>query len=78
MKVPTVAIENVYVYNNTSIIQDEVFAHRLGLVPIKVDPRRVKWKPVAGPDGETSILLVAKGMSRAEASELCHRRRHIE
>ncbi|KAJ9124135.1 hypothetical protein QFC22_000931 [Naganishia vaughanmartiniae] len=50
-EVPTVAIENVYVYNNTSIIQDEVFAHRLGLVPIKVDPRRVKWKPVAGPDG---------------------------
>ncbi|GHJ88372.1 hypothetical protein NliqN6_4774 [Naganishia liquefaciens] len=49
-EVPTVAIENVYVYNNTSIIQDEVLAHRLGLVPIKVDPRKVKWKPQPTPD----------------------------
>lgn len=33
------AIEKVLVANNTSIIQDEVLAHRLGLVPIHVDPR---------------------------------------
>lgn len=32
------AIEKVYIYDNTSIIQDEVLAHRLGLIPIKVDP----------------------------------------
>ena len=38
LQVPTVAIENVYIESNTSIIQDEVLAHRLGLVPIKVDP----------------------------------------
>lgn len=50
-EVPTVAIENVYVYNNTSIMQDEVLAHRLGLVPIKVDPRKVKSKPAIGEDG---------------------------
>jgi DNA-directed RNA polymerase I and III subunit RPAC1 len=36
--VPTVAIENVWISVNTSIIQDEVLAHRIGLVPIKVDP----------------------------------------
>ncbi|KAI5455008.1 DNA-directed RNA polymerase core subunit rpc40 [Naganishia albida] len=54
-EVPTVAIENVYVYNNTSIVQDEVLAHRLGLVPIKVDPRKVKWKPLPTPElAETS------------------------
>lgn len=50
-EVPTVALENVYVYNNTSIMQDEVLAHRLGLVPIKVDPRKVKSKPPIGEDG---------------------------
>ncbi|KAL7423095.1 DNA-directed RNA polymerase core subunit rpc40 [Cryptotrichosporon argae] len=44
-EVPTVAIEDVYVYNNTSIMQDEVLAHRIGLVPLKIDPRVVDWKP---------------------------------
>lgn len=43
-EVPTVAIENVYVWNNTSIVVDEVFAHRLGLVPLKIDPKRMHFK----------------------------------
>ena len=34
---PTVAIENVYYRDNTSVMQEEVFAHRLGLVPLAVD-----------------------------------------
>lgn len=38
-EVPTMAIEEVYFENNTSIIQDEVLAHRLGLIPINADPR---------------------------------------
>lgn len=33
------AIEKVLIADNTSVIQDEVLAHRLGLIPIKVDPR---------------------------------------
>ena len=37
-EVPTMAIEIVAMLDNTSIIQDEVLSHRLGLVPIKVDP----------------------------------------
>uniref|UniRef100_A0A0A9YFB5 DNA-directed RNA polymerases I and III subunit RPAC1 n=1 Tax=Lygus hesperus TaxID=30085 RepID=A0A0A9YFB5_LYGHE len=36
--VPTLAIEKVILFQNTSIIQDEVLAHRLGLVPIVADP----------------------------------------
>jgi DNA-directed RNA polymerase alpha subunit len=36
-QVPTMAIENVYIYDNTSVVQDEVLAHRLGLVPIRAD-----------------------------------------
>jgi len=38
------AIEKVYIANNTSVIQDEVLAHRLGLLPIKVDPRLFDYK----------------------------------
>jgi DNA-directed RNA polymerase I and III subunit RPAC1 len=34
-EIPTLAIEYVFVNNNTSIIQDEVLAQRLGLVPFK-------------------------------------------
>lgn len=43
-EVPTVAIESVLVKDNTSVIQDEVLAHRLGLVPIKCDPAWLEWK----------------------------------
>ncbi|KAK3335753.1 DNA-directed RNA polymerase [Cercophora scortea] len=33
--VPSLAIEYVFMANNTSVIQDEVLAHRLGLIPFK-------------------------------------------
>ena len=38
-EVPTVAMEHVYMWNNSSIVHDEVLAHRIGLVPIDVDAR---------------------------------------
>ena len=43
-EVPTMAIEHVFMVNNTSIIQDEVLAHRLGLIPLAVDPRLFEFK----------------------------------
>ncbi|XP_010248371.1 PREDICTED: DNA-directed RNA polymerases I and III subunit RPAC1 isoform X1 [Nelumbo nucifera] len=42
-EVPTMAIEKVLIANNTSVVQDEVLAHRLGLIPIKVDPRLFEY-----------------------------------
>ena len=33
------AIEYVYMWNNTGLIHDEVLSHRLGLIPLNVDPR---------------------------------------
>jgi DNA-directed RNA polymerase I and III subunit RPAC1 len=43
-EVATVAIESVYVWNNTSIVVDEVLSHRLGLVPLKIDPERLAFR----------------------------------
>lgn len=37
-EVPSVAIETVSLYMNRSVMHDEVLAHRLGLVPINIDP----------------------------------------
>lgn len=42
-QVPTMAIEKVLIANNTSVVQDEVLAHRLGLIPIKADPRLFEY-----------------------------------
>ena len=38
-EIPTVAIEKVTMWQNTSIIPDENLAHRIGLVPINADAR---------------------------------------
>ncbi len=35
---PSVAIEAVFIVNNTSIMPCEILAHRLGLVPLRLDP----------------------------------------
>lgn len=43
-EVPTICIENVYVWNNTSVIQDEVVAQRLGLIPLNVNPDLFEMK----------------------------------
>nr|XP_033792972.1 DNA-directed RNA polymerases I and III subunit RPAC1 [Geotrypetes seraphini] len=50
-EVPTMAVEKVFVYNNTSIIQDEILAHRLGLIPIKADPRLFEYRNQGDEEG---------------------------
>ena len=55
-EVPTVAIETVWIQNNTGLIQDEVLAHRVGLVPIKVDPRKLDF--VVGEEETDADTLV--------------------
>lgn len=37
-------IETVYVWNNTSVVHDEVLAARIGLIPLNVDPAIFKYR----------------------------------
>ncbi|MBN3297068.1 DNA-directed RNA polymerases I and III subunit RPAC1 [Amia ocellicauda] len=50
-EVPTMAVEKVFVYNNTSIVQDEILTHRLGLIPIKADPRLFEYRSAGDEEG---------------------------
>lgn len=43
-QVPTICIEYVYIMNNTSVMADEILAHRIGLIPLNVDPALVDMK----------------------------------
>lgn len=36
-EVPTMAFHKVFLYQNTSVLPDELLIHRLGLLPVKVD-----------------------------------------
>ncbi|KAH7430131.1 hypothetical protein KP509_09G085100 [Ceratopteris richardii] len=57
-EVPTMAIEKVFVANNTSVIQEEVLAHRLGLVPLKVDPRLFEYKSESDLANEKNTIVL--------------------
>ncbi|KAH9835601.1 insert subdomain of RNA polymerase alpha subunit [Rhodofomes roseus] len=57
-EIPTLAIEHVYVSNNTSVIHDEVLAHRIGLVPLNVPPSLIKYRSPNGvPTDQDTIVF---------------------
>ena len=62
-QVPTMAIEKVLVANNTSVIADEVLAHRLGLIPLKADPRHFEY--LSGLSNYFFLLVVSYELSVA-------------
>ncbi|KAF0758268.1 DNA-directed RNA polymerases I and III subunit RPAC1 [Aphis craccivora] len=57
-EVPSMAIEKVHIYQNTSYILDEILAHRLGLIPLKADPRQFKMKEDENSDPNEHDSLV--------------------
>lgn len=40
--IPTIAVEDVHFYQNTSVMFDEMLAHRLAMVPLKMDSKKYK------------------------------------
>ncbi|WFD36975.1 DNA-directed RNA polymerase core subunit rpc40 [Malassezia cuniculi] len=63
-EVPTVAIEHVYVWTNTSIVQDEVLSHRLGLVPLAIDPSRLSYKTDDDANDQNTVVFTLKAECR--------------
>ena len=51
-EIPTMAIEKVNMWQNTSIIPDENLAHRVGLIPIKADPALFEYHEKSTKEGE--------------------------
>jgi hypothetical protein len=43
-EVPSMAIDMVYIFKNTGILQDEVLSHRLGQIPLRADPRKLQYQ----------------------------------
>jgi DNA-directed RNA polymerases I and III subunit RPAC1 len=57
-EVPTMAIEHVFIVENTSVVHDEALAHRLGLVPIAADPRMFKYRAGDDPADERNTIVL--------------------
>ena len=69
-EVPQMAIERVYFVQNTSVIADEIFAHRLGLVPILADPNMFEEY-----EKETEELLTEKNTIVFKMKVKCEKER---
>jgi len=55
-EVPCMAIEEVGIIENSSVLNDEFLAHRIGLVPLKMDPAILEEEP----DKVVRLELVAE------------------
>ncbi|MBT5021472.1 DNA-directed RNA polymerase subunit D [Candidatus Woesearchaeota archaeon] len=75
-EVPTMAIEDVEFRKNSSILYDEILAHRLGLIPLKTDlksydlPENCKCEGAGCAKCTLKLTLKAKGPGIVYASEI--------
>jgi len=67
-EIPTMALHKVLMYQNTSVIPDELLVHRLGLIPISADPNDFESRT----DNQE---LNAENSLKFELKVICRRKR---
>lgn len=76
VNVPTMAIEDVEFKKNSSVLYDEIIAHRLGLIPLKTDlksytlPSKCKCEGKGCAHCQLKLTLKAKGPAIVYASDI--------
>ncbi|MCQ1538501.1 DNA-directed RNA polymerase subunit D [Methanocalculus taiwanensis] len=75
-EVPTLAIEDVRIYDNTSVLFDEMLAHRIGMIPIKTDLSRFvrreacKCEGAGCPHCQVTFTLTVEGPGMVTSGDL--------
>jgi len=73
-EVPTLAVDEIEIVQNDSVLYDEVLAHRIGLVPLKTEKTMVekskKGKKEEGMLYEAKLKLVKKGPCTVYSGDL--------
>ena len=83
-RVPTLAIEDVEFRENSSILYDEVIAHRLGLTPLRTDLKSYSLRETCKCKGEgcarctVQLTLEGKGPGSVYASDLKSKDSHVK
>jgi len=65
-EVPTLAIEDVYFNQNSSVLYDEIVAHRLGLIPLKTDLKSYNLPAACTCKGKLCAKCSVKGTLKAK------------
>lgn len=65
-EVPTLAIEDVYFAKNSSVLYDEMVAHRLGLIPLKTDLKSYDLPAECSCKGKLCAKCSVKGTLKAK------------
>ncbi len=66
--VPILAVDKVYIFENTSVMNDQLLAHRLGLIPLRTPLGKYKPRDECDCDGECPQCTVYLNL-KAEAKD---------